>query len=87
MFQPFRYGQVAVSSTPVQIFPVKTLDSQINILNIDIALTIYLGDINVTTSTGYPLAPGAAITVPTTGALYGVSVSGTPALAFIQVQS
>lgn len=86
-FHPFQHGQVAVSDTATKVFSSNGSTSSINILNIDTSLTIYIGNSSsVTTSTGYPLAPGASVTVPSTSDVYGISASGTPKVAYIQVQ-
>lgn len=45
---------------------------------------VFIGASGVTTSTGLKLAVGAALTVYTTAAVYGVTASGTGAVHYIE---
>ncbi len=48
------------------------------------SVTIYLGGPGVTPTTGVPVAAGAALTLNTTAALFGVTASGTGAAAALE---
>jgi hypothetical protein len=54
----------------------------IKIVNLDATQAIYLGDSGVTTSTGWPLGPGAESDwIPCSGDIYGIVASGTATAA------
>lgn len=91
------YGRVALNAAaPTLVIAADAGDAFKNLLvgfrevkNIDAAITIYLGDINVAIATGYPLAAGGAFNLSGAGRLfvgdiYAIAASGTPSIAFIQ---
>jgi hypothetical protein len=56
----------------------------IQVKNTDSAITIYLGGVGVTSSTGYPLLAGQSISFGLLGSgdvPYAISASGTPTVA------
>ena len=50
------------------------------VLNTDAAITVYVGDERVSSSS-FPLKAGASMTITTKGAVYAVAASGTPTVA------
>ncbi len=46
--------------------------------------TVFYGPSGVTTATGFPLPAGAAATISTTGALYGIAASGTQTIGVME---
>jgi len=82
------YNQVATSTTAAIAVPASVVDSRqdVTILNMDAAITIYIGDSALTTSNGFPLAAGASITRRFFGAVWAVAASGTPKLAYITTE-
>lgn len=89
-------AQVAQSTAAAQVFPSATFPHQIGnmqdsipaiIKNLDAAITVYIGPVGVTSSTGYPLLPGQSLPFSfiTTemGTVYCVAASGTPTLAIL----
>lgn len=45
---------------------------------------IAIGDNTITPTTGWPLAPGEAITIPTTAAIYGITNNGSIPVAALE---
>lgn len=73
-FHPLLYGQVSITGAATLICPQNSSAAGSLIVNSG-ASTVYLGDAAVTTTTGYPLAAGTSVSVPTTNAIYGVAAS------------
>jgi hypothetical protein len=46
--------------------------------------TVYFGLSGVTTSTGMPLISGAAVTISTQSAVYGIAASGTQIIGVME---
>ena len=61
---------------------------RLTILNTDTGITVYFGNTTgVTSSTGFPLKPGAAFTFEgpsASGEVYGIAASGTPTIALVE---
>ena len=74
----FAPTQVTVGTTAVLIVAARTGRATLTIENTG-TTPIYVGGAGVTTSTGFPIpgAAGASLTLAYTGALYGISASGT----------
>lgn len=74
----FTPAQVSVATTATLIVAARTGRNLISIVNTT-TTPIYLGGSGVTTSTGQllPGVVGASLTLPYTGALYGIVASGT----------
>jgi hypothetical protein len=47
-------------------------------------IEVCLGNSDVTTSSGWRIAPGEAVTVPTTAAIYGITASGTSVIDVLE---
>ena len=47
--------------------------------------TVFVGASNVTTTTGHGIAAGQSLTLAVTGAVYGVVVSSTSTVSYIEV--
>lgn len=75
-------GQTTLSATSAQLVPARPTRTGVVIVNIDAAITIYLGPAGVTSSTGLPLAPGQSVPLTWVGAIYAVAGSATPKASF-----
>lgn len=78
----FTPNQVSVTNTATQIVAARTGRATLTIENTG-TTPIYVGGAGVTTSTGFliPGVAGASLTVAYTGALYGITGSGTAAVS------
>lgn len=74
----FTPAQVSVAATATQIAASRTGRNLIDVVNTT-TTAVYLGGSGVTTSTGLllPGIVGASVTIPFTGALYGIVATGT----------
>lgn len=70
-------AQTTVASTATQIAAANATRRAVLITNTHATVTVYLGSAAVTTSTGQALPAGASITIPFTGAVYGIVASST----------
>lgn len=79
-------GVTAVGATATLIATIPAVADGILLTNTGTG-TVYLGNASVTTTTGFPVAANATVTVPTVGNyprnLYGVVASGTASVAFL----
>lgn len=72
--------QVSVGDTATLMLDAPAPNRRISrICNTDASATVYIGDENVTTANGFPIAPGQtlAITGPRSMALYGIVAAST----------
>lgn len=81
----FVTGQKALSTTAVEVAPVSGngLQRSVLIRNHDTAISVYIGNPGVTSSTGILLKAGETITINTRGAVSAVAASGTPTVGFL----
>jgi hypothetical protein len=89
-YESFNYGQVSVTSAPTQIVGINRSRQSVIIVNHGSA-DVYLGDVNVTTSTGLLLVgskgiAGASVTIPTTNAVYGIVATSEETVSYLEVQ-
>jgi hypothetical protein len=81
-------SQASIGATAASIVAART--GAVGIGRIAVTLynngsaTVYVGASGVTTSTGIPLAPGAALTLNTTAAVYGIAASGTQTIGVLE---
>ena len=80
----FVASQNALSTTAEEILDVRETRIGAVVHNTDTAITVYVGPQTVTSSNGFPLAPGASLSVSVTGALWAVAASGTPTIAIFE---
>ena len=85
-FHPFQYGQVSVTAAATLIFAANTATAGVLIVNSSASTTVYIGDSGVTSSTGFPLAGGASVTLPSTASVYGITSSSSATVGFLQVE-
>lgn len=82
-----QHNQVTLGTAApgIQITPDLSVSSRqdVTILNIDTAITIYIGNSGLTSSTGFPLIAGASITRRFSQPVFGIAASGTPKVAYI----
>lgn len=81
----FVTGQQALSNAATLIVAARTARHSVTIVNLS-TTDIYLGSSGVITSTGQLLlgTKGTAITLETTGAIYGIVASGTPSVSYLE---
>jgi len=79
-------GQVSVGATATAIAAARAGRHQITVTN-DSTTDVFLGGLGVTASTGVmlPGTKGASVTLPFTGALYGIVASGTETVSFTEL--
>ena len=83
-YQAIQTGQATVTSAATQIVPQYSSRSGIVLLNTG-SSTIYIGENNaVTTDTGYPLLASTSVSFSTTGAIYGITATGSSVLGWLQ---
>jgi len=70
-------NQVSISDSPTLISATNRTRDGILVKNLGSA-TVYIGDYNVSTTTGYPLSQNEACTFPTSAPIYGRIASGGP---------
>lgn len=81
-------NQVSVTSAGVLIVAARATREDVVVVNLG-TTDVYLGDVSVTTSTGVLLVgiKGAAVTIATTAAVYGVVASTSQAVSFLETYS
>lgn len=77
-------GQVALSTTAATLVAARTGRRRVTILNMDAAITIYIGKATVTSGNGFPLIAGASIRLETSALIQGIAASGTPTVAYVE---
>lgn len=76
-------GQVVLSVTASQVAPFRLSRHSIAIKNTDAAITVYYGFTSaVTSTTGFPLKAGESQSIDSQRAIFMVSASGTPTIAY-----
>lgn len=78
------YTNNALSTTPERIFKADTQRTRAVVKNIDASITVYVGDEQMTSSTGMPLTAGESITLHDTNAIWAVAASGTPSVRLLE---
>jgi hypothetical protein len=73
------------ASTPTSLVSVRAARRAVLVTNTDSSITVYVGGAAVSSTTGHTLVAGASLTLPVTGAVYGISASGTPSVAVTEV--
>lgn len=78
-------GQVTITSAGVQIVGIRATREAVVIVNLG-TTPVYIGPVGVTTATGVLLigVVGAAVSIPTTAALYGIVASTSEAVSFLE---
>lgn len=78
-------GQVTITSTATNIIAQNTARQGVVITNSSATITVYVGTSGVTSSTGLPLTPGQAITLPTTAAVYAIASSTSGTVGYLEL--
>ena len=84
-YYAFSVGQVSIGATASQIVPANPDRSGIIITNLG-ANTVYIGEANVTTTTGQAIQANSSIAFSTTLAIYGVAATGSNICTWLQTQ-
>lgn len=77
-------GQVATSTTAGTLIAVRATRRSVTVVNLDSAITVYIGAATVTSSNGFPLRAGQSISIDTTALIQVISASGTPTVAYME---
>lgn len=79
-------AQVSVATTATQIAAARTGRKAITVVNVTGAQQVYVGGAGVTTTTGVllPAAIGASITIPFSGALFGIAVTAAQTVSVLE---
>jgi hypothetical protein len=78
-------GQVTLSGSPSVILDVNIPASGVVIKNAG-TVNVYIGNADVTASTGHLIEPHEAITVPVQAAVYGVTAGAAGLVTYLQIQ-
>ena len=79
----FRTAQVNIGTTPTLVVAADNQRLMLHLINSGDG-AIYIGDVSVTTATGYPVLGPSAITVSTRDEIYGVVASGTATIGYFE---
>lgn len=81
----FKTSQATIATTPTQIVAARAGRDSVVIEQTG-TTKVYIGDLNVTTSTGLllPGVEGASISLETTDAVYGIVASGTQVVCALE---
>lgn len=77
-------GQQTLSTSAALVSGGSSSRGTVLVRNLDASISIYVGSAGVTSSTGMLIKAGESITIRTSGALYAVAASGTPAVAVLE---
>lgn len=77
-------GQVSVAATATQIIAANPSRQGVLVTNPSSSVTVYIGGSGVTTSTGAILPPLSSLTLPITGAIYGIVASSTQTVSYVE---
>lgn len=75
------YGDANPTTSATLIVAARDTRKVAQLFN-DSTVTVYVGDSSVTTSTGTPVEEGGSIDMPWTGAIYGITASGTGSIRY-----
>lgn len=83
-YEDFATSQVTVASTATLLTASADGRDEVTIQQLG-TTPVYIGKAGVTTATGFPLpgVAGASITLPATEGIYGITASGTQAVAVL----
>lgn len=79
------FGQQSCTNSATLIAALRSTRRAILVLNLDASAKVYLGNSDVTSSTGLALPAGASISLPWTGACYGITSTGSVNVSFVEV--
>ena len=77
-------AQGSATSTSAQLIAARTGRRSVTLYNTG-SVTVFVGASGVTTTTGFPVPAGSALTIGFAGALFVVTVSGTAAVSSYEV--
>lgn len=78
-------GQVAASTSAATLLAARATRRSAMFVNMDAAITVYIGAATVSASNGVPLKPGQSISIDALGLFQVIAASGSPVVAFIEV--
>ncbi len=78
-------SQAATSTSASQVLAARLTRRSVSVKNLDSSITIYIGhDGTVSSTTGMELKAGESISIDSSAAIFAISASGTPRLAFLE---
>jgi|SRR3990167_2622633 len=77
-------GQVSVTTAVTAIVPAREARRVVLIKNLAASPTLYIGSGRVTTSTGFEVLAGSSIEISANAAIFGVTVSGTATVHYVE---
>ena len=81
------YGQVSCTSAGVLILAANASRKSLTLSNpTGSVIVVYIGDVSVTASTGFPLNPGQTVRLETVSAVYGITSSTSQTVGYIEIQ-
>ena len=78
-------GQVSVTNAATKIVDIRSTRRSVVIINLSSSVTVYLGPSGVTTSTGLAIPAGQSVSIPFTGAIYGIVASGSLTVSYMEI--
>jgi hypothetical protein len=78
-------NQISVTSSGVLIIAANAARAGVIITNPSATLTVYIGTSGVTTGNGFPLGPGANVTLPVVSDVYGITSSTSVTVGYLEV--
>jgi len=78
------HNQVSIATTATVIVARSNNTGRTTIKNLHATEDVFLGGSGVTTSNGFPLEPGEAMSIESMAAIYGIVASGTATVAYFQ---
>ena len=79
-------GQTSLTATPSVIVDENLSRAGVLITNTDLNNNIYVGNEDVTNTTGQIVFPQDSLTIPVTSAVYGVTDAETILISWLEVQ-
>lgn len=80
----FSTDQVTVTSTATSIIAANTARKRITIRNNDVSNPVFIGVAGVTAADGWYLPAGAAVTLNTNAAIFGITASGSVTVSYLE---
>lgn len=71
-------AQATLSTTAAEVLPASLVRRSVLLRNTDASISIYVGVLGVTSSTGFVVKAGETLSLNTRAAIYAVAASGTP---------
>lgn len=77
-------GQVTASTMATTLVGARFTRRSVTLVNMDAAITVFIGAATVSAANGVPLKPSQSISIDTVGLIQVIAASGSPVVAFIE---